>query len=164
MYSRQVIDYIQNLNFFLAKKQKYKELTLACEKEFDKRSYKASRFSERGPVIQYSICLAFSPVNTFLYVTDSLGTLKFTTSGGLQGFKGKSKKKRFQVLKVVFRELRRLKTGILRNTPIAVSLKNVGFQKKFIVRNLKKFLFIKVIKNYQTHPYNGCRTKKKFRK
>ena len=119
---------------------------------------------KKGYIVLYSICFSFSPVNTFLYVTDSLGNLKFRYSAGLLEFKGKSKKSRFQVLKMFFKELRKLKISLLRNKPILLVLENVGSYRHLIVRNLKKSFFIRIVTNVQTHSYNGCRKKKKSRK
>ena len=112
----------------------------------------------------YSICFSFSSVNTFLYVTDALGVLKYRYSAGLLNFKGKAKKSRFQILKMFFKELRKLKISLLKNKPILLSLENVGSYRHLIVRNLKKNFFIRIVNNRQTHPYNGCRKKKKSRK
>ena len=80
------------------------------------------------------------------------------------GFKGKSKKSRFQILKLFFVELKKLKFKFLRKNPVSLHLNNVGSYKRFIIRKLKRRFFIKIIKNYQVYAYNGCRKKKKIRK
>jgi ribosomal protein S11 len=99
-------------------------------------------------------------VNTFLYIIDASGNLKFRYSAGLVELKGKEKKVRLQVLNRFFKELQKLKINILKNNPIALHLKNVGSYKRFIIKNLRKFFFIRFIKSYQTYPFNGCRKKK----
>ena len=127
-------------------------------------SQKNSLKKKRGYVVLYSICFSFSSVNTFLYVTDALGNLKFRSSAGLLDFKGKAKRSRFQILKMFFKELRKLKISLLKNKPILLVLENVGSYRHLIVRNLKKKFFIRIVNNFQTYPYNGCRKKKKARK
>ena len=115
-------------------------------------------------MLVYTIYFSFSTVNTFLYITDALGNLKFRYSAGLVNFKGKQKKSRIQVLNRFFRELKKLKISTLKNSPIALHLNNVGFYKYLIVKNLKKDFFIRFIKSYQIYSFNGCRKKKKLRK
>lgn len=114
--------------------------------------------------IAYIIYFTFSATNTFLYITDSLGNLKFRHSAGSVGFKGKQKKVRILVLTRFLKELRKLKISTFKNKPIALHLNNVGFYKYFIIKNIKKYFFIRLIKNYNTYSYNGCRKKKRLRK
>jgi ribosomal protein S11 len=164
VYSKKVLNYVSKLKFFLNKKQKDRKLSFfSVGKSF--KSPRGSLFSKKkGPFVLYSICFSFSAINTFLYVTDALGNLKFRASAGLLNFKGKLKKSRFQILKLFFKELRKLKINILKNKPVSLHLQNVGSYRRLIIRNLKNFFFIQVIQNYQTHAYNGCRKKKKLRK
>jgi ribosomal protein S11 len=163
-YSKKVINSILQLKTLLNEKQTYEKLSLFLEKKIDRVSPAMTNLKKKGSIVLYSICFSFSAVNTFLYVTDALGTLKFRYSAGLLNFKGKLKKSRFQILKLFFKELRKLKITVLKNKPISLHLKNVGSYRYLIVRNLKKLFFVRLIKNYQTHPYNGCRKKKKLRK
>lgn len=114
--------------------------------------------------IVYAIHFFFSSINTFLYVTDSSGALKFKYSAGLMKFKGKQKKNRYLVLKSFFKELRKLKISILKNKTVSLNLTNVGSYKYFIAKKVKKLFIIKFIKSYQVHAYNGCRKKKRLRK
>jgi len=153
---KKITKYISKLKIVLNEKQNSKKLNfLAQNNSVRKKS---------GYIVLYSICFSFSSVNTFLYVTDSLGNLKFRYSAGLLDFKGKTKKSRFQILKMFFKELRKLKISLLKNKPILLVLENVGSYRHLIVRNLKKIFFIRIINNFQTHPYNGCRKRKKSRK
>lgn len=151
-YLKKIIKYIYKLKTTLNEKQNYKKLSSLPENK------------KRGVIVLYSICFSFSSVNTFLYVTDALGNLKCKYSAGLLSFKGKSKKSRFQILKMFFKELRKLKISLLKNKPIALNLENVGSYKHLIVRHLKKKFFIRIVNTCQKHPYNGCRKKKKSRK
>ena len=156
VHLKKITKYISKLKMALNETQDFKKLDfLSAKNRVRKR---------KGHIILYSICFSFSPVNTFLYVTDSQGTLKFRSSAGLLDFKGKAKKSRFQVLKMFFKELRKLKISLLKNKPILLVLENVGSYRRLIVRNLKKKFFIRIVNNFQTHAYNGCRKKKKSRK
>jgi ribosomal protein S11 len=152
VYLKTVTKCISKLKMTVNEKQNYKKLSsLAGNKK-------------KGFIVLYSVCFSFSAVNTFLYVTDALGNLKCRYSAGLLSFKGKAKKSRFQILKMFFKELRKLKVSLLKNKPIALNLENVGSYRHLIVRHLKKKFFIRLVNNHQTHPYNGCRKKKKSRK
>ena len=48
--------------------------------------------------------------------------------------------------------------------PIALNLINVGSAKSWIIKKLKKRLFIRVIRSFNYRPHNGCRKKKVIRK
>jgi ribosomal protein S11 len=155
-YLKKLSSYILELDNFLVEKQKYKRLYFFLKKK--------PSLLKKGVFVGYSICFSFSTLNTFLYLIDSLGNLKFSSSAGSLGFKGKAKKNRFQVLKLFFRGLRELRLNFLKTHPVSVHLNNVSSYRRLIIRNLKKTLFVKVVKNYQTYSYNGCRKKKKLRK
>lgn len=161
-YLKKVINHILNLKMTLNEKQNYKKPGFLANGKSPAPRRLAQK--KKGYVVLYSICFSFSPVNTFLYITDALGRLKFRYSAGLLSFKGKAKKSRFQILKLFFKELRKLKINLLKNKPIVLNLENVGSYKHLIVRHLKKKFFIRIVNNRQTHPYNGCRKKKKSRK
>jgi ribosomal protein S11 len=153
--------YILKLKLSLQEKINIKKLNILPNNQSLSNNYVRKK---KGFIVLYSICFSFSSVNTFLYITDSLGNLKFQYSAGLLDFKGKAKKSRFQVLKMFFKELRKLKVSLLKNKPIALVLENVGSYRHLIVRKLKKNFFIRVVNNTQIHSYNGCRKKKKSRK
>jgi len=159
IYSKKIVDSIFKLKDSLSGKQKRNRLSFLPKTLTDKSISKKS-----GSVLVYTVYFSFSTVNTFLYVTDALGSLKFRYSAGLVDFKGKQKKSRIQVLNRFFRELGKLKIGTLKDKPVALHLNNVGFYKYLIVKNLKKDFFVRFIKSYQTYPYNGCRRKKQLRK
>lgn len=140
-------------------KQQYKKLNSLIKKD----NYSSS-LKKIGSNIIFTVHFLFSPVNTFLYVTDSVGNLKFCYSAGLMELKGKQKKSRLQVLNRFFRELKKLKITILKNKPITLHLSNVGSYKYLIIKSIKKDFFIRLIKSYQKYPFNGCRKKKQLRK
>ena len=161
VYLKKITKYISKLKEVLHEKQNVIHLDFLAKNNLIKNNFVKKR---KGFIVLYSICFSFSSVNTFLYITDSLGNLKFRYSAGLLDFKGKAKKSRFQILKMFFKKLRKLKISFLKNKPIVLVLENVGSYRHLIVRNLKKSFFIRIVNNFQTHPYNGCRKKKKFRK
>lgn len=114
-------------------------------------------------LVTYIIDITFSKTNTFLHVMDFSGHLKFFCSAGTFQYKGKSKRSRSAVLKDMYKILV-LKLSLLKDQPLALHLKNVGFAKSWIVKFFKKKFFIKVVKSFNTYPYNGCRKKKMRRK
>ena len=146
------------LKSLLNEKQQYKGLGSSIPQSFAPEKQKS------GLIIVYIVHFSFSPTNTFLHITDISGNLKFCYSAGLVNFKGKQKKSRIQVLTRFLRELRKLKISTLKDKPIALHLNNVGFYKYFLIKNLKKNFFIRLIKSYETYPFNGCRKKKRLRK
>lgn len=176
------VSFLENLSLSLKKKLYYRkeinQMTLKLESLFTassgSNSKKLSLFllnltslensSKQSFAVMYIICFSFSPVNTYLHVTDSLGNLQFQYSAGSMGFKGKQKKSRFQILRSFLKELRKLKISVLKNKPIGLIFNNVDSYKYFLVKKLKRFFLIRLIKNYQTHAYNGCRKKKRLRK
>lgn len=155
LYRKEIFNITLKLkNLFVNKiAHNYKKLSL-----FLKNSQKQS-FS-----IMYILYFSFSSVNTFLNVIDSLGNLKFQYSAGLMGFTGKQKQNRLKILHSFLKELRKLKISVLKNKPIALIFNQVDFYKYFLVKKLKKFFFIRLLKNYQIQAYNGCRKKKRLRK
>jgi hypothetical protein len=155
LYRKEMFNMILKLkNLFVNKSAyNYKRLSLFLE------SSQKQSFS-----IMYIICFSFSSANTFLHVIDSLGNLKFQYSAGLMGFKGKQKQNRLKILHSFLKELRRLKISVLKNKPIALIFNHIDFYKYFLVKKLKKFFFIRLLKNYQIQAYNGCRKKKRLRK
>jgi ribosomal protein S11 len=114
-------------------------------------------------LIMFIIDITFTKANTFLHVMDASGRLKFFCSAGHFQHKGKNKRFRFNVFKSIYRILI-TKLRFLKGKPIALHLKNVGFNKFWIIKKLKAKFFIKIVKNFNLFPYNGCRKKKVKRK
>lgn len=159
LISKETNNSIEKLKNLLLDKQQHKKINSLMK--LSKSPYDAKKL---GSVVIFTIHFSFSPVNTFLYITDALGNLKFRYSAGLVKLKGKQKKSRLQVLNRFFRELRKLKISFLKNKPIALHLNNVGFYKYLIIKNIKKIFFVRIIKSYQQYAFNGCRKKKRLRK
>lgn len=114
-------------------------------------------------LITYIINITYSKTNTLLHVMDFSGNLKFFCSAGSLQYKGKGKKLRSLVIKDMYKILM-LKLKFLKDQPVALHLKNVGFAKFWIIKLLKKKFFIKVVRSFNSHPYNGCRKRKMRRK
>jgi len=114
-------------------------------------------------LIKYIIDVTFSRTNTFVHVMDFSGQLKFFCSAGTLNYKGKSKKARYSVFRDIYRVLVS-KLRFLKGQPVALHLKNVSFAKFWIIKLLKKKFYIKVVRNFITYPYNGCRKRKMRRK
>lgn len=114
-------------------------------------------------VVMYIINIIFSRSNTFLNVTDPSGNLKFFCSAGCLQHKGKNKKFRFNVFKNIYHVLT-TKLRFLKGKPIALHLKNVGFNKHWLIKKLKSRFFIKSVKSFNIFPHNGCRKRKVRRK
>jgi ribosomal protein S11 len=114
-------------------------------------------------LVTYIIDINFTTSNSFFNVMDYSGKLKFFYSSGSFKYSGKNKKSRY----IVFRDFYRVlvsKLNFLRGKPIALHIKNVGYNKSWIIKKLKKKFFIKCIRNFNTRPYNGCRKPKIRRK
>lgn len=114
-------------------------------------------------LVMYIIDISFSETNTLLHVTDFAGNLEYFCSAGSLNYKGKQKKLRFLVFRDLFRILVS-KLTFLKGKPIALHLKNVGSNKFWIIKKLKTKFFIKVVRNFNLYPFNGCRKKKMRRK
>ncbi len=95
---------------------------------------------------------------------DSIGNSKNFYSAGLLNLKGKQKTIRKVVLIKLFNLLNLLKLKFIKNSPIALHLKNVGSNKFLILKKLKQKFFIKIIKTFELNAYNGCRKKKEKKK
>lgn len=138
------------------KEQSYKTLSVSV---FNNKSDKALSTS----FIKYIIDISFSRSNTLLHIMDSLGNLKFFCSAGDLSYTGRNKKSRLIILKSFIRILTQ-KLKFIQNQPMALHLKNVKFFKLWIIKKLKKKIFIKVVKTLNIYPHNGCRKRKIRRK
>ncbi len=120
-------------------------------------------FSCEENLVYYIIDISFSRSNTFIHVMDFAGKLKFFYSAGNFNYSGKSKRSRYAVFKSLYRVLVS-KLKFLNGKPVALHLKNVGHNKFWIVKKLKKRFFIKCVKSFNLYPHNGCRKRKMRRK
>lgn len=114
-------------------------------------------------IVTYIINISFLMTNTFLHLMNSNGNLLFFCSAGSLNYKGKQKKLRFLVFQSLFHILVS-KFKFLVKKPIALHFKNVDSNKLWIMKKLNKKFFIKAVKSFNLHPYNGCRKKKIRRK
>jgi ribosomal protein S11 len=117
-------------------------------------------------LVNYIIDISFSRSNSFLHVLDFDGNLKFFCSAGCFSYSGKRKIDRQTVLKDFYKTL--LKLHFLRNQQVALHLKNVDFNKDWILNKLTEQFSVKVFRIFYTKPHNGCRNQKirckKFKK
>lgn len=119
--------------------------------------------SSQDFVISYVITITFLKANTMIHVSDAVGNVKWFCSSGSINITGKRKKQRRSViLKLIIFLFK--KVDFLGNKPVALHLNNVSSYQTFIVKKLKKEIFIKVVKSFNQIPYNGCRQKKIRRK
>ena len=151
---KQINNSTLQLKNLLAAKYKYKNLSLQIDQNLSN--------NKKTFLLTYIISFSFSPKNTLLHITDVWGNLKFCYSAGSVGMIGKQKKNRVLVLSRFFNLLAKIKITSIKNQPIALHLRNVGYHKYFIIKRLKRYFFIQAIKSYETYSYNGCRSKKKL--
>lgn len=113
--------------------------------------------------ILYIINIQFSKSNTLFHITDFKGNLRFFSSAGCFNYKGKQKRKRLVIVKNFLRVLL-TKLKFLKGNPIALHLKNVNSNRFWLIKQLKTKFFIKVVRNFNFYPHNGCRKSKVRRK
>ena len=89
---------------------------------------KNKNFIKCDNLVMYIIDICFFRTNTLLHIMDSSGALKFFCSAGDFFSTRRSKKARVLVLKSIFRTIVP-KLKFLKNKPIVLHLKNVGFLK-----------------------------------
>jgi len=154
---KQYLIKLRNKIDFLTKIKESNYKTLSSSITNIKQSYKKDDF-----LVSYIIDISFSQTNTLLHVMDSSGKLKFFCSAGTFSYKGKNKKARSLVFKNFYRVLA-TKLQFLKEKPVALHLKNVGSNKFWILKKLKKKILVKTVKSFNLYPHNGCR-KKKFRR
>jgi ribosomal protein S11 len=162
------IDFLTDLRVKIVYKKKITNKILqlerikSCNFKFLGQTFIKKNSVEINNTIQYVINVRFTPINTFFCITDCTGLLIFFCSGG-HFLKGNQK----TVRKLVFKEFFQIISSqllFLRNKPLSLHLKNVGFNSVWITEYLKEKFFIKLVKTFNVHPHNGCRKKKKKRK
>ena len=117
-FNKQYIKKLKNKNYFLnkTKKRNYKKLNTNLY-------IKKDNFT-----IAYIIKFFFSQTNTLIHITNSVGKLKFFCSAGNLLFKGKEKKARKSIL-INITSILIKRITYLKNRPLILCLKNVGFRK-----------------------------------
>lgn len=114
-------------------------------------------------LVVYIITINILKTNVFIHVSDVKGNLKLSLNSGSVKLSGKQKRKKFKVMIRLINLLFR-KSGYFKNYPVSIHLHNSNSIKSFIIKKLKSFFFIKIIKIFNQTPYNGCRKKKLKRK
>ena len=115
-------------------------------------------FATHLVTVCYILNITFLKANTIIHLSDIKGKTKLYYSTGDIGFKGKRKKKRKVGLKKLI-SLFKKKVFFTNKNPIALHLNNVKSHRNFIIRKLKKKVFIISIKSFNLTPHNGCRKK-----
>ena len=114
-------------------------------------------------LVVYIVSISFLKANTMVHVSDTKGNVKLFYTAGSVNLTGKQKRRRvisvLRLLKLIYKN-----ASFLYGKPIALHLNNVARQKFLIVRKLKQKFFIKVIREFNQIPYNGCRKPKIRRK
>ena len=114
-------------------------------------------------LVVYIISISFLKANTMIHVSDIKGHVKLFYTSGSVNLAGKQKRRRIiavlRLLKLVYKN-----ASFLFGKPIALHLNNVNRHKFLIARKLKQKFFIKVIREFNQTPYNGCRKPKVRRK
>lgn len=153
---------LSKLIFNLSELNKDVEIQSLWQKE-KSESYKKTLKLSQDFIITFIITITFSKANTMIHVSDSVGNVKWFCSSGSVNVTGKRKKQRRSVvLKLILLLFK--KADFLSNKPVALHLNNVSSYQTFIVKKLKKEIFIKIVKSFNRIPYNGCRQKKIRRK
>jgi len=111
----------------------------------------------------YIINISFLKANTIIHLSDIKGNIQLFYSAGEIGITGKQKTKRRTVITKLITLLLR-KASFINKKPVALHLHNVKFYKRLILKQLKRNLFITIIKSFNLTPFNGCRKKKIRRK
>ena len=117
----------------------------------------------KNTTVTYILSVYFSRSNTILSVIDCSGNTKFFYSAGNFSHRGRAKISRIRVLKDYYGIIVS-KLKFLRETPIAIHFRNVGFKNFWFLRKLRKKFLVVSVKNFTLYPYNGCRKKKVRRK
>jgi ribosomal protein S11 len=137
------------------KKKNYKEL--------GQKSMENNNFLKQDLTVYYIINISFLKANTTIHLSDIKGNIKLFYSAGDIGLKGKQKtKRRIAISKLIVILLK--KAPFVNKKPVALHLNNIKFYKRLIIKQLKRNLFIKIIKSFNLTPYNGCRKRKIRRK
>ena len=119
-------------------------------------------------LVTYIINITFLRANTMIHVSDSKGNVKLFYTAGSVNLSGKHKRRRivavFRILKLLYK-----RASFLYGKSIAVHLNNVKKRHKFIIiKRLRQKFFVKVVRDFNQVPYNGCRKakirRKKFKK
>jgi ribosomal protein S11 len=137
------------------KKKNYKKL--------GQKSMHHNNFLKQDLTVYYIVNISFLKANTTIHLSDIKGNIKLFYSAGDLGLKGKQKtKRRIAVSKLITTLLKKI--PFINKKPVALHLNNVKFYKRLILKQLKRNLFIKIVKSFNLTPYNGCRKKKIRRK
>nr|QDA21764.1 ribosomal protein S11 [Proschkinia sp. SZCZR1824] len=162
----------QFLSFIRLKKQYLNNLKNIRQANTKKKNNETTKYigvlnnkisDKKAELSVYILHVKFSRSNTFLHVMDFGGKSKNFYSAGSVNYSGKRKKSRY----IVFRDLYRILIStfyFLKSKPICLHLTNVGNNRFWLIKKMKKSFFIISTKVFNSYPYNGCRKSKVKRK
>ena len=142
------------VNYLNSKKKNYKQLYLDLS---------TSNNRNNNLLVAYIINISFLKANTMLHVSDIKGNVILFYTAGSVNLTGKQKRRRIITVLRLFKLLYK-NASFLFGKPIALHLNNVNRNKFLIVKKLKQKFFIKLIREFNHTPYNGCRKPKIRRK
>jgi len=166
MYEFKFFNFNNFLNTFQSKKEymkNYKEKVFFFKSKNDYEKTKLKKIQDINFIIIYLVSIVFSSTNARMHITTFSGKSKYFYSSGFFKYAGRSKSFRMVVLKK-FYKLIVTQLKFLCDRPVALNLINVGSAKSWIIKKLRKRLFIRVIRSFNYRPHNGCRQKKVIRK
>ena len=156
-----------NLQIFLFDKKKFHLKNITKKTVYLKKNnfrINLSKFSNSNNlIVSYIVSIHFLKNTTTLHISNVQGDKKLFISAGLLKLKGKQKKQRRLAISRLVKLITKKAPYIL-TKPIALHFKNVNFYKNFIINKLKNFLYIRILKNFNQIPYNGCKKPKLQRK
>lgn len=160
-YNKYYANKLLNKTFLLKsfkEKNLYKKLNLESFQFKNDESFLFKDF-----FVTYIISISFLKANTVIHISDSKGNVKnFYTSGSVNLIGKQKKKREIALLRLISLIVK--KSTFLGKKPLALHLTNVRSHKSLIIKKLKQNFFIKIIKSFNTIPFNGCRKKKIRRK
>ena len=109
------------------------------------------------------IKIKFLKSNIMIILTNIEGDVETKLSSGLFGFKGSEKMSKYAILNIIKFLFFKIKNFKKRRT---ISVHFMGMKKSFgknVIKYLKSFVTVRVIKIFNKIPHNGCRPKKKRR-
>lgn len=109
------------------------------------------------------IKIRFLKSNIMITLTSIKGNVETKLSSGLFGFKGSEKMSKYAILSIIKFLFFKVKNSEKRKV---ISVHFIGMKKSFgksVIKYLKNFVTVRIIKIFNKIPHNGCRPKKKRR-
>ena len=114
-------------------------------------------------IISSIIKIKFLKSNIMITLTDIKGNVETKLSSGLFGFKGSEKMSRYAILSIIKFLFFKIRSSEEKRV---MSVHFMGMKKSFgknVIKYLKNFVTVKIIKFFNKVPHNGCKPKKRRR-